>query len=76
MKRMIFMSIGVLAFLYLVGLAGNIEHTQEIILDMSYEDYISIRNELRKKGEGTSDKDIATEYEHRKTSWDESVEQQ
>ena len=51
---------GIIAFFAIMGWAGNIEFTEQVILRMSQEQYDSVKNHLTKEnGVSPSDSDIA-----------------
>lgn len=53
-------AVGILVFVAILGWAGNIEFTEQVILHMSQEQYDSVKNHLTKEnGVTPSDSDIA-----------------
>lgn len=51
---------GIVAFFFLLGIAGDIDFTEQVILNMSFEEYDSIKALLSKqKGHEPSERDIA-----------------
>ena len=52
--------LGIVAFFALLGWAGDIDHTEQVILNMSQDQYDSVKHRLTElKGTEPSDRDIA-----------------
>ena len=59
-RTIITCSVGMVAFFAVLGWAGDIEFTEQVILRMSQEQYDSVKNHLTKEnGVPPSDSDIA-----------------
>ena len=43
---------GIICFFALLGIVGNIDYTERVILQMSHEEYDSIRKHLTEEGNG------------------------
>ena len=52
--------LGLLAFIAVMGWAGDVDYTEQVILRMSYEEYDAVRDSLTHKyGHEPSQRDIA-----------------
>ncbi len=59
-RTIIACSVGMVAFFAVLGWAGDIEFTEQVILRMSQEQYDSVKSHLTKEhGHSPSDSDIA-----------------
>ena len=58
---------GLVAFIALIGLAGSLEHNEEIVYNMSQEAYDAV---VEKLGDNATQKEIAREYTDNKTYYD------
>lgn len=59
-RSVLIASIGIIVFMAFLGWAGDIDFTEQTILNMSQEQYDSVRNLLTERdGQSPSDRDIA-----------------
>lgn len=66
-KQVTIFVLGFIAFFAIIGIAGNIDHTEQIVYNMPQEAYETIYLRL---GHGCTDKQIANEYLNNQAYYD------
>lgn len=69
-KQIAAAAIGSIAFLFVIGLAGNAEYAEQVIYSMQQETYDTIAAKL---GNGCTQQEIAEEYMANKEHYDSLV---